>query len=447
MRGLLAALGSPQLRFPAVLVAGSNGKGSTSALLAAMASAAGYRTGLYTSPHLETVEERLRIDGRTVDAERLGELLAEVVSCAERRLGHSPTYFEAVTAAAFLWFATERVDLAVVEVGLGGRLDATNLCEPVLSLITSISLEHRELLGNTLAAIAREKAGIMRGGRPALSWVEDREAAGALREVAAELGASLRAAEDEVTIAAVAPDGLGSSGNADGLAAGAGLAGSAGLARSPAWEGQSVTLVTPLARRELRIRLLGRHQTHNLALAVRAAELLAGLGFPALDERALAAGAAACRWPGRGEVVPLPDGRRVLLDAAHNAEGAAALGELLAETGPRAGSHDLLFGVLEDKDAGEMLAQLAPLARNLVFTTAPTSRARAAAELPALVRPAHAQTPMLVEPSPAVALDRALELGADTLVACGSIFLVGELRRLLRERFGVPAPAADLISN
>jgi len=422
MRGLLAALGSPQLRFPAVLVAGSNGKGSTSALLAAMASAAGYRTGLYTSPHLETVEERLRIDGRAVDAERLGELLAEVVSCAESRLGHSPTYFEAVTAAAFLWFAAERVDLAVVEVGLGGRLDATNLCEPALSLITSISLEHRELLGNTLAAIAREKAGIMRGGRPALSWVDDREAAGALREVAAELGATLRAAEDEVTIVAATD-------------------------RSAAWEGQTVTLVTPLARRELRMRLLGRHQTHNLALAVRAAELLAGLGFPALDERALAAGAAACRWPGRGEVVSLPDGRRVLLDAAHNAEGTAALGEMLAEAGPRTGSLDLLFGVLGDKDAGEMLAHLAPLARNLVFTTAPTSRARAATELPALVRPAHPQTPMLVEPVPAVALDRALELGADTLVACGSIFLVGELRRLLRERFGVPAPAADLTSS
>jgi dihydrofolate synthase/folylpolyglutamate synthase len=224
-------------------------------------------------------------------------------------------------------------------------------------------------------------------------------------------------------------------------------AGSAGPGRSPVWEGQSVTLVTPVARRELRIRLLGRHQTHNLALAVRAAELLAGLGFPALDERALAAGAAACRWPGRGEVVPLSDGRRVLLDAAHNVEGAAALGELLAEARPRTGSLDLLFGVLGDKDAGEMLTHLAPLARNLVFTTAPTPRARLAAELPALVRPAHPQTPMLVEPEPAGALDRALELGADTLVACGSIFLVGELRRLLRERFGLPAPAADLTSD
>jgi len=441
MRGLLAALGSPELRFPAVLVAGSNGKGSTAALLAAMAGAAGYRTGLYTSPHLETVEERLRIDGRAVGGERLGDLLEEVVACAERRLGHSPTYFEAVTAAAFLWFAAERVELAVVEVGLGGRLDATNVCEPVLSLITSISLEHRELLGDTPAAIAREKAGIMRAGRPALSWVEDREAAGALRQVAAELGASLHAAESEVTIAGTAPlaaDGAG------GLGGSGGVDGSDGVDGSGGWEGQKVTLDTPLARRELRIGLLGRHQAHNLALAVRAAELLAGSGFPRLDERALAAGAAACRWPGRGEVVPLPGGRRVLLDAAHNAEGAAALGELLAETGPRAGSLDLIFGVLGDKDAGEMLDRLAPLARNVVFTTVPTPRARAAAELPALLRTARPGTSALVEAEPAAALDRALALGADTLVACGSIFLVGELRRLLRERFGVPAPAADL---
>jgi dihydrofolate synthase / folylpolyglutamate synthase len=446
MRGLLAALGSPQLRFPAVLVAGSNGKGSTAALLAAMAGAAGYRTGLYTSPHLETVEERLRIDGRAVGGERLGELLEEVVACAERRLGHSPTYFEAVTAAAFLWFAAERVDLAVVEVGLGGRLDATNVCEPVLSLITSISLEHRELLGDTLAAIAREKAGIMRAGRPALSWVEDREAAGALHDVAADLGASLHTVEGEVTIAGTAAGGPGSPEGAGGLN-GAGAADGASAASAGAWEGQSVTLVTPLARRELRIGLLGRHQARNLALAVRAAELLAGSGFPALDERAMAAGAAACRWPGRGEVVPLPRGRRVLLDAAHNAEGAAALGEMLAETGPCTGSLDLIFGVLGDKDAGEMLDHLAPLVRNLVFTTVPTPRSREAAELPALLRTARPAAPALVEPAPALALDRALALGADTLVACGSIFLVGELRRLLRERFGVPALAADLVSS
>jgi dihydrofolate synthase/folylpolyglutamate synthase len=445
MRGLLAALGSPQLRFPSVLVAGSNGKGSTAALLAAMAGAAGYRTGLYTSPHLEAVEERLRLDGRAIDGARLGELLAEVVSCAERQLGHSPTYFEALTAAAFLWFAAERVDLAVVEVGLGGRLDATNLCEPVLSLITSISLEHRELLGGTRAEIAREKAGILRSGRPALSWVENPEAAGALREAAATLGADLRAAEREVTIAA---------------------------RESHGWDGQTVTLLTPVARRELWTRLLGGHQANNLGLATRAAERLAGLGFPALDDRALAAGAAACRWPGRVEVVAVPGGGRWVLDAAHNAEGSAALAEFLAGARGRAGAVDLIFGVLADKDAGEMLGHLAPQARRLIFTTPPSPRARPADELPALlpaagpaisaaalpagsrarhapvaavsaaaaeIRPATA----LVEPAPAAALERALELGADTVVVCGSIFLVGELRRLLRERFGVPAPAVD----
>jgi dihydrofolate synthase / folylpolyglutamate synthase len=423
MRALLAALGDPQLRFPAVLVAGSNGKGSTAALLAAMAAAAGYRTGLYTSPHLETVEERLRLDGRSIDGARLGELLIEVVSCAEGRVGHSPTYFEALTAAAFLWFAAERVDLAVVEVGLGGRLDATNLCDPVLSLITSISLEHRELLGGTRGEIAREKAGILRPGRPALSWVEDPEAARALRQAAAAAGAELRAAEREVRIAG---------------------------RQTRGWEGQSITLATPVARRKLWTTLLGRHQAHNLGLAARAGERLAELGFPALDGRALAAGAAACRWPGRLEVVPLPDGRRWLLDAAHNAEGATALADFLAGArrragaGRRAGAVDLIFGVLADKDAGEMLGRLAPQARRLIFTDAPSQRARPAAELPALLAPASAaRTSAWVEPEPADALARALELGGDTVVVCGSIFLVGELRRLLRERFGVPAPAAD----
>jgi hypothetical protein len=153
-RGLLTALGEPQRRFPAVLVAGTNGKGSTSAFLAAMAQAAGYRTGLYTSPHLEVVEERLRIDGRMIELGRFGRLLADLVALAEREIGSPPTYFEAVTLAAFQWFAEEKVDLAVVEVGLGGRLDATNLCDPILSLITPIGFDHQEYLGNTLWEIA-----------------------------------------------------------------------------------------------------------------------------------------------------------------------------------------------------------------------------------------------------------------------------------------------------
>jgi dihydrofolate synthase / folylpolyglutamate synthase len=418
MRGLLAALGDPQRRFPAVLIAGSNGKGSTSALLASMVAAAGYRTGLYTSPHLEVVEERLRLDGRAIDEAGLGELLATVVSCAEREQGHSPTYFEAVTAAAFLWFAAEAVDLAIVEVGMGGRLDATNLCEPLLSLITSISLEHREHLGNTVAEIAGEKAGILRRGRPALSWVEDPAAAAAIRSAARVTGARLHVAQSEVRIEECEDRG---------------------------WDGQEVTLVTPIARHWLSVSLPGRHQRRNLGLAVRAAEMLAGLGFAALGPDAVARGAAACRWPGRGERVRLPDGRQVLLDAAHNAEGAAVLAELLAAAALPGGGADMVFGVLGDKDAGEMLGLLLPHLRRLVLTTAPSPRARPVAELQAIVSGAQAAVQVLVAPEPEDALERALNLGGETLVICGSIFLVGDLRRRLRERFGVPAPASDLL--
>src|SRR5262245_4419811 len=231
-RIILAAMGEPQRRFPSVLVAGTNGKGSTAALTAAMANVAGYRTGLYTSPHLEKVEERLRIDGRTIASDRFAALLSDLIALAESETGSPPTYFEAVTLAAFRWFAEERVDLAVVEVGLGGRLDATNLCDPILSLITPIGFDHREYLGDTLAAIAREKAGILRPSKPAHAWVEEPEAAEALRTVAAKIGADLRFASEDVEIERNEFQG---------------------------WMGQRVRLATPVRRYDLHLALLGAH--------------------------------------------------------------------------------------------------------------------------------------------------------------------------------------------
>ncbi|MEA2600812.1 MAG: dihydrofolate synthase / folylpolyglutamate synthase [Acidobacteriota bacterium] len=408
-RDLLVRMGEPQRRFPSVLVAGTNGKGSTASFLAAMARAAGYRTGLYTSPHLETVEERLRIDGRTIESGRLGAILADLVGLAERETGTPPTYFEAVTLAAFRWFAEERVDLAVVEVGLGGRLDATNLADPVLSLITPIGFDHREFLGDTLAAIAREKAGILRSGRPALVWIEDAEPAESVRQVAGEVGADLRFASNEVRVEAVEPRG---------------------------WEGQRIRLATPIRDYDLEIPLLGDHQAKNLGLAVRAAELLSGLGWERLGSRAIAAGAAACRWPGRLEPVELPDGCRVLLDAAHNADGAAVLAQFLDRLERPA---DLLFGVLADKDYGEMLPRLAARARTIVLTRPASPRAKDPVELLPLLA---GRENIQVEPDPGRALDRALAhplMPGEVLVACGSIYLVGEVRKRLRERFGVPA--------
>ncbi|HSK76957.1 MAG TPA: folylpolyglutamate synthase/dihydrofolate synthase family protein [Thermoanaerobaculia bacterium] len=400
-RQLLAALGDPQRRFPAVLVAGTNGKGSTSALLAAMAEAAGYRTGLYTSPHLETVEERLRIDGRAIEPGRLGALLERIVGTSERTEGTPPTYFEALTVAAFLFFAEAEVDLAVVEVGLGGRLDATNLCDPILSVITPIAFDHQEFLGNTLAAIAREKAGILRPGRPALVWIEDAEPAEAVRESAALVGARLAFASDEVEIEKIEPLG---------------------------WNGQAVRLRTPVRRYDLCLALVGDHQAKNLGLAVRAAEILE------ISAEAIAAGAAAARWPGRIEAVDLPGGQRSVLDAAHNESGAAVLTAFLERMGERV---DFLFGVLADKDYARMIELLAPHARSWVLTTPQSPRAKDPAELAALL----AGQEVVVEPDPEKALDRALALGSKTLVACGSIFLIGEIRKGLRERFGVPPPA------
>ncbi|MFL6194753.1 MAG: bifunctional folylpolyglutamate synthase/dihydrofolate synthase [Thermoanaerobaculia bacterium] len=389
-RSVLTALGDPQRRFPSVLVAGTNGKGSTSALLASMSRAAGRRTGLYTSPHLVSVEERLRIDGRNIEPGRFGALLASLVDLAERETGAPPTYFEAVTLAAFQWFADESVDLAIVEVGLGGRLDATNLADPILSVITPIGFDHQEFLGNTLAEIAGEKAGILRAGRPAVVWIEEPEAAEAVRNAAADLGTPIHFASDEVRIKEIEPDG---------------------------WTGQRVRLATPLRDYDLRIALLGDHQARNLGLAVRAAELLG------IAPEAIAEGAAACRWPGRLEAIELPGGRRLLLDAAHNPAGAAVLAEFLDRLGRPV---DLLFGVLEDKDYEDMLAILAPRAGRIVLTTPASPRAKDPQELKTLLGD---RTGVIVEPDPAHALDRALALGGEILVACGSIYLIGEVRK------------------
>ncbi len=415
LRAVLATLGDPQRRFPSVLIGGSNGKGSTSALLAAMAGAAGYRVGHYTSPHLETVEERVRIGGRAIDRGRLAALLERVVATAEADGGELPTYFEALTGVAFLAFAEAPVDLAVLEVGMGGRLDATNLADPLLSVVTSISLEHREHLGDTLAAIAREKAGILRSGRPALAWVEALEARAALLAVATEAGGELVFADREAVIATVERIG---------------------------WVGQVVRLGTTRATYDLCLALLGEHQVRNLALAVLAAERLADLGFPDLNSAAIGAGAAACRWPGRLEAVELPGGRRALLDAAHNPEGIAALATFLDHLGE---PFDLLFGVLGEKDVQDMLPPLATRATK-VFLTQPTSpRARSAGELASLLE---ARNQVLAESDPARALNAAIGTNdGRLLVTCGSIVLVGEVRELLRLRFGLPPPAAQVLTS
>lgn len=427
IRSVLADLGNPQLAVPCVLIAGTNGKGSTSAALAAMLQASGYRTGLYNSPHLETVEERIRLQGRAIDSRVLGSLLERVVATAENQNEDPPTYFEALTAAAFLAFAEEPVDVAVMEVGLGGRLDATNVCEPVLSVISQIALDHQEHLGDTLAEIAVEKAGILRAGRPCVSWQAPPESAQAIERVAAELDAELIDARAGLTIESEPTLELDAAGDFVG-------------------ERQRISLTTPSATYRFVSRLRGAHQLDNVALAVRAAERLQTLGFEGLTVESMQEGLTSARWPGRMEwvVCDTEEGRlRVLLDGAHNGAGALAL---VQHVGTLPLQFDLLFGALRRKNIDAVLPRLAEIAEHVVLTKPPSDRAQDPGELAELLAPGSFE----LEVDCDRALDRALALqqGRDqpsALLVCGSLYLVGHVREALRRRFGVPEATTEIV--
>lgn len=403
MRRLLNALGEPQRSIPTVIVAGTNGKGSTSALLASMARSAGYRTGLYTSPHLEDVHERVRVDGSVITEPALAAYLARAIELAAELREEPPTYFEAMTLAAWQHFRDARLDLAVLEVGLGGRLDATNASEPELAVIAQIGLDHEEQLGSSLTSIAREKAGVLRRGKPAIAWGEPPEARAVLEHEAAAIGAELTFANDRTR--------------------------SHGLGESE--QGQCVELATALEVYVVDLPLLGRHQWANLTLATLAAETLAGRGFPRFDKQAIVDGANACRWPGRLEWIDLPDGKRVLLDVAHNPNGIDVLARYLESFCIR---FDLLFGAFSDKRVEAMLPRIADLVEEIVLTTPPGLRASDPQRWLSLLGERRAS----IEIELAAALERAIGMSDRPLVVCGSLYLVGQVRTLLRERFEVP---------
>jgi len=440
VRALLEALGHPETRFPSVLVAGTNGKGTVSALLSSFATAGRYRVGLYTSPHLEEVEERIRLDGVAIDGERLGTLVERVLAAAAEALDEPLTYFEALTACALLYFAEEEVDLAVLEVGLGGRFDATNAVDPLLSVVTPIDLDHREHLGATLEEVAREKAGVLRPEVPAVVAAMADGPETVLAAEAERLGARLVRVRDRLGVDAIQrfrpfldpPE-----------------------RRQRVWLRPPAAVDVPGVETESEVyelALSGRHQAENLATAVAVAGELRELGWERLTVRALKKGAAACRWPGRLEEVVLPDGPeagRVLFDVAHNPGAATALAEFLGTLKNAKGRVDMVFGALSDKEPAPMLERLLPRVGTLYLTRPSGERGmgvdvlRAAVPVVGTDRRARAQ--VVEEPVPARALRRALE-GAEgrVVVVCGSLVLVGELREALRRRYGVPEPAAAI---
>jgi dihydrofolate synthase/folylpolyglutamate synthase len=404
IRALCETLDHPELACPTVIVAGTNGKGSVSAMVAAALCAAGFRTARYTSPHLVHLEERFAIDGREVGAADLRRaartvLDAEAAARRQGRLEVPATFFELTTAVAFELFRTFASEIAVLEVGLGGRFDATNVTSPVAGVITNIDLDHTKHLGPTLADIAFEKAGIIKPGMTVISGTRAPEAAAVITQVAAARGAMLVEAFE-------------------------GVRATAELAGGRTW----VELTTPArSYGRLRLALRGRHQVDNAIVAVRLLEALAPYDLE-VGAAAIENGLTTAWWPARLDLRAAGDGRRVLLDVAHNPAGARALASYLAEVWP--GGVPIVFGAMRDKDVASMLRALAPVATRFVFTQPATPRALPARDLLALYeRSGGLPPPAVCAEGPAAAIELAFGSG-DLAVVTGSVFLVGELLAL-----------------
>jgi dihydrofolate synthase / folylpolyglutamate synthase len=419
MRVLLAALDNPERHFPSVLIAGTNGKGSTAATLASILQASGLHTGLYTSPHLARINERIQIGGQQIGDDDFALVHDLVDRTAERLVGEGelpwhPSFFETLTAIAFEHFARRKLEIAVLEVGMGGRLDATNVVEPIVSVITDISLDHQKFLGNSVAEIAGEKAGIIRPGGVVVTLPQQPQANDIIGNTILEVGA--RAVNAVPYVPPVSPA------SAQYLATGSEKS---PVSRYPLQVmGEQILVETPL---------IGRHQLRNVALAIAAAEELGRQGF-GVTAASIERGIRETHWPGRFQVMPAGGGApEFIFDVAHNPAGAWALRSTLS-AGYAERPLTFIFGAMRDKAIGEMAEILFPLAERVIATLADNPRSAA----PEDIREAASRTSTQIEEAADVAA--ALKLARTSarpdavVVITGSIYIVGEAMRLLGAR-------------
>jgi dihydrofolate synthase/folylpolyglutamate synthase len=402
---LMRPLGNPHEDYAVLHIAGTNGKGSVAATAEAILRAAGWKTGMYTSPHVEKLEERIRVSGRNIPARKIAAIATQVNKAEEdlyarNELDMRLTYFEFLTACAFLYFAAEKVDVAVIEVGLGGRLDATNIVRPQACIITGIAFDHQDLLGSTLGEIAAEKAGIIKPGIPVISGCRALEAKRVIRAHSRRAAAPLIEIDRHCRIRVVGE-------------------------RGP---NVTIDLKTPKnCYRSLSVALAGVHQARNTALAVAGVEALQT--FP-VSEGAVRRGVSLTRWPGRLDEYFLH--RRTLFEGAHNAEGARALrNHLLRCEGCEI---HMVFGALRDKDIQKMGGFLFPLARRIHLTPVPNPRT-ADPEAIAVEHPRY-RVRMRIHSNARRALQAAWDECPRNglVVVTGSLYLVGELLPLVREQ-------------
>lgn len=402
---MMEALDNPHERYPVLHIAGTNGKGSVAAMSESILRAAGWKTGLYTSPHLERLQERIRVRGRDIPVRKFAAIAGRILGKEEEMIAHHAldirlTFFEFLTACAFLHFAEEKVDVAVIEVGLGGRLDATNIVHPQACIITGISFDHQDLLGRTLEKIAREKAGIIKARTPVISGCRAPAAQRVIRTRARRLGAPLTEIDRDFLIQVTAE-------------------------RGPFFTIDLQTLKHVVRR--LTLSLAGLHQVRNAAMAVAGVEALESL---AVTNAHIRRGLARTRW--RGRLDEYRAKRRTLLEGAHNPEGVQALRDYLLKY--EKGEIHLVLGALQDKDIGEIGRLLFPLAQSIHLT--PVANSRTAD--PAMIAARHPRFRgrLQLHPDAGTALRAAWKAcpPRGLVVATGSLYLVGELLPLVRSK-------------
>lgn len=404
MRLFLDAAGLPLETLRFIHVAGTNGKGSVSATLSAILVKAGFRVGLYTSPHLSSVRERFRINNEMIPEADFARLMTSIRDTLACHADGQITYFECTTALALLWFAREQVDVAILEVGMGGRLDATNVVRPEVGIITNVTMDHEAYLGNTLAEVASEKAGIIKPGVPLVSGVAPDVTREVVSETCRDRGAPLYLLGTHFSVEGSVDD----------------------------WSYHG--LVRHLSG--LRCVLRGGHQLANAAIALAALEILGRKDF-VVDQEAIREGLQAVSWPGRLELLELPgpgvgnDSRQYLLDGAHNPDGVLALKKAL-ETDWAGRRLILIWASMADKDLKNTLPVIAPLCHQIILTTVHGERAATPEQLLDFV-PESLRTQTRCTPSIPAALGeaRALSTPADLICIAGSLYLVGEARELL----------------
>lgn len=402
---LMALMGDPHRKFRSVHVAGTNGKGSTSSFIAGMLRAAGYRVGLYTSPHLVSFCERIRINNALITEAKVVELAARVRDASQKPAVHdgtaalNSTFFEVTTAMAFTYFAEEGVDFAVIEVGMGGRLDSTNVVTPLVSVITNIELEHTEFLGTTLTLIAGEKAGIIKPGIPVVTGAVQQEVITVFEQKAAAQKATVYRLSKDFMPTHIASR------------------------REQVFDYRGIKA----SYEKVRINMLGRHQVDNACLALATIECLRNVGI-AVDEAAARSGLEQTRWEGRLELVArAPD---VYLDGAHNPSAAKKLATTVREMKPAYQRIVLIIGILGDKDYQGIISALVPLADHVVVTKPRYSRAMDVRALASEIRALHGSVDSAETVAEAIAKARAVSSLDDLVLITGSLYVVGDARAM-----------------